>query len=81
MSDSESLVVPVGAFLTALGLGGSALWKGGTLAGTVQEHGRRLGSIEEDAKKNVTRAELDARFATIDAKIDKVLAILAERDA
>lgn len=78
MADTE-LVLPISALVSSLGLGGTAIYNGGKLAGRVDALGERTDKLESKQDRNVSREELDARFAALSAKIDAVIQILESR--
>ena len=63
--DTETL----GAFVAAIGLGGTAIYQAGVLRGRFEHHEtttvKRLDVLEGLAGGRVTREELDARFTSI----------------
>lgn len=78
MAETE-LVLPVSALVSSLALGGTALYNGGKLAGKVDAITDRTDKLESKQDRNVSREELDARFAALSAKIDAVIQILESR--
>lgn len=72
----DNVVLPVSALLTAVGLGGGALFNGGKLAGKLTAVAERVDKLESKQDRNVTREELDARFRELEGKIDLVIRML-----
>ena len=70
------IVIPV----TSIAIGAGAVFQAGKLSGRFDAHEievkRRLGSLEEDIKKAVSRDEIDHRFEALEHKVDDVLQIV-----
>ncbi len=74
--NAAELLFPV----SALGLAATAFWRAGRLFGAVEAQDRRLDKVEAKQEQAVTRAELDARFAAVESKLDMVLRLLESRE-
>ena len=74
MADASEVAVPLSALGTAI----AAVYRAGSLASDVKQHTGRIDKLEAAQAANVTRGELDARFAALDEKIDLVIAMLKQ---
>lgn len=66
----------VAAMLTAVGLGGPAIYQAGVLRGRFDRHEttveKRLDNLEDLSGTRVTREELDARFGAISDQLRSI---------